>query len=374
MGEAMARRTSTPRGAAAGSPLSPWSAGSEKDAERLLKQMRADRDAGLSVDAGRQTLARFLDTWLQANAKPKVRVSTYRRYEQIVRVHLAPAPFGRLRLEQLRPEHVDRLLEAKRQAGLSPRTRQYIRATLRRALNYARRSMYITINAAALSEPPSEEHHEIRPLTPGEAHQLLAALRGDRLEALYVVALSLGLRQGEALGLQWGDVDLDAGTVTVRRSLQKLKGDDGELAYHFLDVKTRRSRRTIALPAPVVATLRAHRERQLEERKRAPFWEMQWGELIFATETGGPLHGATVTRRLQAILKDAGLPRQRFHDLRHAAASLMLAQGVPARVVMETLGHSTIAVTMNIYSHVMPELQRDAADRMGAFLAETAAG
>lgn len=141
-------------------------------------------------------------------------------------------------------------------------------------------------------------------------------------------------------------------------------------AYELVEPKTRRSRRTIALPGPTVAALRGHRESQLEERREAPVWELRgegW-DLVFTTEIGAPLHGPTVTRHLQALLKAAHLTRRRFHDLRHTCATLLLAQGVPARVVMEMLGHSTIAVTMNVYSHVMPELQREAADRMGAFL------
>jgi integrase len=167
-----------------------------------------------------------------------------------------------------------------------------------------------------------------------------------------------GLRQGEALGLRWQDVDLRSGTLAVRNSLQRING-----VFRLVEPKTRRSRRTVHLPAVVVAQLRAHRARQLEERLRAAqLWEDHG--LVFATELGRPLHASSVTIRFQRVLERAGLRRQRFHDLRHACASLLLAQGVSPRVVMEVLGHSQVTLTLNTYSHVIPSLGREAGDRM----------
>ena len=199
-------------------------------------------------------------------------------------------------------------------------------------------------------------------LTPEQARAFLEAASGDRLEALYTVALAVGLRQGEALGLRWDDVDLEAGTLTVRHALQRVGG-----RLRLVEPKTRLSLRNIALPPMVVAALRAHRSRQLQERLWAG---SRWQEhdYVFASTIGTPLDGTNVTHRLQAILLTAGLPRQRFHDLRHACASLLLALGVHPRVVMETLGHSQISLTMNTYGHVLPSLQRDAADRMDRLL------
>lgn len=205
--------------------------------------------------------------------------------------------------------------------------------------------------------------YELTPLDPAQARRLLDVIRGDRLEALYTVALAVGLRQGEALGLRWEDVDLDAGMMNVRHALQRV---DGRLV--LVEPKSHTSRRTIALPAGTVAALREHRRRQLEERVLAGRrWQDQ--DLTFTTTIGTPLDGTAVTKRFQRLLAYAGLPRQRFHDLRHACASLLLAQGVHPRVVMEVLGHSQISLTMNTYSHVIPALQREAADRMEALLA-----
>ena len=171
-----------------------------------------------------------------------------------------------------------------------------------------------------------------------------------------------GLRQGEILGLRWSDVDLDTGTLRVHAALQRVAG-----AFAFVEPKSASSRRTVSLPAIVVAALLAHRARQAAEPERCRP-SGAFADLVFTTTLGQPLDGINVTRRFQRILRAAGLPRQRFHDLRHACASLLLAQGVPARVVMETLGHSQISLTLNTYSHVIPALGREAASRMDEVL------
>jgi integrase len=185
---------------------------------------------------------------------------------------------------------------------------------------------------------------------------------GGGVEMSILGALAVGLRQGEALGLRWDDIDLDRGSLTVRSALQRL-GPGWQLAQP----KTARSRRTIALPTVVSAALQSHRARQLQERLWAG---ARWQEhdFVFASTIGTPLDGTNVTRRFQQLLRSAGLPRQRFHDIRHACASLLLAQGVHPRVVMETLGHSQIGLTMNTYSHVIPALQSEAATQMDAVL------
>jgi len=190
-------------------------------------------------------------------------------------------------------------------------------------------------------------------------------VHGDRLEALYTVALAVGLRQAEALGLRWDDVNLEAGTLSVRMSLQRVGGK-----YQLVEPKTNRSRRTIKLPQLCVDALLAHKERQENERTiLGDAWE-NWN-LLFALEDGSPLSRSSVTHRFQRVLADAGIPRHRFHDLRHTCATLLLAQGVALRVVMETLGHSQMSTTADIYSHVLPVLMADAADKMNAALTAT---
>jgi integrase len=205
---------------------------------------------------------------------------------------------------------------------------------------------------------------ESLPLSVEQVRTLVATIAGDRLEALYLVALGVGLRQGEILGLRWSDVDLEGGTLTVRHALARI---DGRL--ELVEPKSVTSRRVVPLPAFVRDALVAHRDRQTAEpRPFRPDPPDPFADLVFVTTHGTPLDGITITRRFQHILAGAGLPRQRFHDLRHACASLLLAQGVPARVVMETLGHSEISLTLNTYSHVMPSVGREAAERMDQLL------
>jgi len=316
----------------------------------------ADREVPLLVGA-------YLEHWLTEIVQGSVRPKTYVSYRGVVRNHLVPE-LGRHVLVDLRPGEVQAFLNAKVAAGLAPRTVAYFRNVLRQALGHAERTELVGRNVARLVRPPRIPRREVRPLDPDEARVFLGAIRGDRLEALYLIALACGLRQGEILGLTWGDLDLEAGTIRVRRALQRIEG-----AFAFVETKSTTSRRIVALPAIVRAALITHRERAATAgagRHRLEGFE----DLVFTTTLGAPLDGINVTRRFQRILRSAGLPRQRFHDLRHACASLLLAQGVPARVVMETLGHSQISLTLNTYSHVIPALGRAAADRMDAVLTE----
>ena len=220
-------------------------------------------------------------------------------------------------------------------------------------------------NVAALAASPKGPELEIRAITPTAARQLLAAVRGDRLEALFTVALACGLRQSEALGLRWSDIDLDTAMLRVQRTIQRVNGE-----YQVLEPKTKRSRRTISLSPPVTTSLRQHKARQTEDRLRVgPAWEGdEWSGLVFTDEVGCPLSSYHVGRRFKSLITVAGLPEMRYHDLRHEATSLMAAQGVPARVAMEVLGHAQISTTMNIYAHIAPEFQKDASEKVAAAL------
>ncbi len=331
------------------------------EAMAAMRAAQRERDAGLPVDVPRQTVAQFLDRWLADVVKPSVAPKTYSSYAETVRVHIKPA-LGHHRLPKLSPQQVQELLSAKSAAGLSPRTVGYIRTVLRIALNRAVKWGVVARNVAALTDPPRGVRTERSPLTPEQARALLAAAEGDRLEALYRVAVALGLRLGEALGLRWEDVDLDAGALRVRFALQRI---DGKLALKA--PKTEKSRRALTMPPSLVAALRAHRVRQLEERLVAGSRWVDSG-LVFTNTIGGPLEPSNVLKGFKRLLASAGLPDQRFHDLRHCAASLMLAQGVPMRVVMDVLGHSQMATTADLYSHVMPAAHREVAGAMDRIL------
>ena len=276
--------------------------------------------------------------------------------------HLLPT-IGKLSLNKLTPLHVQRLLVEKKATGLSARRIHYIRAVLRTALNQALRWNLVAWNVATLVDSPRVERHEVRVLDIDQSRDLLDTMDSHRLGAFFSVAMALGLRLGEALGLRWLDVDLDQGVLHVRQALQRQKGR----GLTFVEPKSRRSRRTLALPAVVVMALKAHRVRQQEERLLAGSRWKNSG-LVFTTTIGTPLDDRNVRKEFIALLTKTGLPRVRLHDLRHTCASLLLAQGVHPRVVMEILGHSQISLTLDTYSHVLPVLEREAADKMDAAL------
>lgn len=312
---------------------------------------------------GELTVGAFLEAWLTDVVRLSVRPRTYVSYRYIVGLHLAPE-LGHLPLAALSPADVQALLNAKATSGLSPRTVAYLRGVLRGALGHAERLGLVSRNVARLARPPRIPRRQVAPLSVDEARVFLGAIRGDRLEALYLVALGVGLRQGEILGLRWRDVDLDRGALTVRHALARIDGRSV-----LVEPKWATSRRVVPLPSLVADALVAHRVRQADEpRPAGVVVPDEFRDLVFTTTLGTPLDPISVTRRFQRILRGAGLPHQRFHDLRHACASLLLAAGVPARVVMETLGHSEISLTLNTYSHVLPSLGREAAERMDQVL------
>ncbi len=330
----------------------------KSQAAQILRAALTAKDNGQLVMAPSQTLAAYLTTWLEQVVKPQRRPGTFRGYEQIVRVHLVPG-LGRVRVDRLTPAQVQAFINAKLEdPDLSPRTVQYMFAVLRAALGRAVKWGIVARNVCDVVDGPRVERQEVKPFTRAEAAQLLEAARGDRLEALYSVALALGLRQGEALGLQWDDVDLEDGVLHVR---QQLLRTNRKLV--LAPVKTAKSRREIVMPASIVAGLREHRQRSISAGKAAIGF-------VFSTTNGMPLDARNVVRRFKSLLEKAGLPGTvRFHDLRHSAASLMLAQGISPKVLQSILGHSQIQVTMDVYAHVMPELHRDAAERMDAIFA-----
>jgi integrase len=327
-------------------------------ADRIRGQTDPDA-AGHATVLDELTIGDFLAGWLTDVVRLTVRPRTYDSYRQVVRLHLAPG-LGHITLAALSPADVQAFLNAKSASRLSPRTVAYQRGVLRGALGHAERMGLVSRNVARLALPPRIPRRRVSPLTVEQARTFLGAINGDRLEALYLVALGVGLRQGEILGLRWPDVDFPAGTLTVRHALARI---DRQLV--LVEPKSATSRRVVPLPGFVLAALAAHRVAQAQEpQPLRPASPHEFAELVFTTTFGTPLDGITITRRFQRMLLEAGLPRQRFHDLRHACASLLLAQGVPARVVMETLGHSEVSLTLNTYSHVLPSLGREAAERM----------
>ena len=329
--------------------------------EQLTRAMR-DVQQGLPVATDeRQTVEQYLRRWLVDAVRPSLRPKTYTTYEGYVRLHLIPE-LGRIPLAKLGPHDVQGMFNRKSAAGMSPRSVHHMRAILRSALAQAVQWGELPRNVAALVKPPHVPRREMQALTLDEARTFLGVVHEDRLGALYTLAIATGLRQGEALGLRWEDVDLDAARLAVRHALQRVNGK-----LQLVEPKTALSHRTIILPELVVAALRQHRSQQLRDKLWAGSRWQEFG-FVFTTTIGTPLDGSNVTHRLQKILAAASLPRLRFHDLRHTAASILMAADIHPRQVMDLLGHSQISLTLDTYSHVAPALRQEVADRMEALL------
>jgi integrase len=328
--------------------------------DRLVDALRQKHE-GTLVLSRRCTVEEFLRAWLDSVADG-LEPTTYRRYEQLIRIQVVPR-VGKMQLKALEPLHVQALYRFWLDRGLSPTTVGHLHALLHRAMGQAQKWRYVQQNVVALVTKPKSVRQEMSTLSASEASQLLTAAKGDRLEAVYVLALSTGMRQGEILALRWSDLDLDRGMAKVSATLQPTAE-----GLRRSNPKTRTSRRGVQLPVVAIDALRRHRVRQTEERlKVGPEWEQL--ELVFTTAMGRPIAAASLLRvSFYPLLARAGLPHIRFHDLRHTAATLLLEQGVHPKIVSEMLGHSTIAITLDLYSHVTPTMQEQAAAAMDAVL------
>lgn len=314
--------------------------------QRRLRELLADRDKGIAYDSENLTVGDYLDRWLRA-AKGSVRPRTWQRSEEVVRLHLKPT-IGHHRLDKLNAMQVQAVYGQKLEEGLSPRTVEIVHATLHKALGQAVRWLLVPRNVAEAATPPRQGRSEIAALSREQVRALLRAAKGDRLEAFWVLAVTTGMRNGELLALQWRDVDLEARTLRVRRSV---------FGGVVSSPKTTAGNRTIRLSGLAVAALKEHR---LATAKR------QISEWVFPSRAGTPLSVHNVYRRAwKPLLLRAGLPpTTRMHDLRHTCATLLLSRGVPVKVVSEMLGHASVSITLDTYSHVLPDMQESAARAM----------
>ena len=310
-----------------------------KDAATKLSKAIADRDSGLVYDCGSMKVGEYLDRWLDST-RGTVRERTWIRAEVDVRVHLKPT-LGKIRLDRLDALQVQSLYRVKLDSGLSPRTVQIIHATLHKALKQAVRWSLVPKNVAEVASSLKPYKKEIHPLSEDQVRRLLKAVEGDKLEALYLLAVTTGMRSGELLGLRWEDVDLEAGTLQVRRTIF-----NGRIEAP----KTSKGRRSIKLTNRSVQALRVHTE---------------VGEWVFCTGVGTPISAHNLhNRSWKPLLKKAGLPNIRLHDLRHTCATLLLTKGVHPKIVQELLGHSSISITLDTYSHVLPNMQEKVVEAM----------
>ena len=313
-----------------------------------------DRDDGLVFDTGSLTVGEYLELWLKDSVRGTVRQSTYEAYEYVTYPHIIPA-LGRVKLKSLTPTHVRGFYRDRLDSGLSGATVRKMHLVLQKALDQAVSDGLVPRNVVKGIRLLQTKKKEIQPLTPEQARILLDAAGDDRLEALYVLAVATGLREGELLALKWEDVELEDAVLRVRHTLTRTGGK-----VTLGPPKTKKSRRSVGLTQRAVEALRAHLSRQLEEMERMGSLYRPGG-LVFANEIGGIINPSNLRNRsFKPLLKRAGLPHIRFHDLRHTCATLLLSRNVNPKVVSEMLGHSSITITLDTYSHVLPTMQESA--------------
>ena len=330
----------------------------KKECQGKANEARRKHELGLSALGKGQTLAQFLDHWLSEVSRQTVRASTHERNEGIVRVHILPN-LGPIRLADLTGQHLQLLYGQLLSAGLAPATVVRVHAVLHRSLRMAVRWKLIPSNPADDVDKPQLSRKEMQFLTRQQVTQLLGHASGPVFRGLYVVAATTGLRRGELLALRWSDVDFDRGILTVQRTVQRIRGE----GLVFGEPKTNSGRRSVRLSELALGELRKLRVHQAERRLKAgPAWQDL--DLVFASSTGTVLEAARITRTFQHDLKAASLPPIRLHDLRHTFATLALEQGVPMKAVQSALGHSTVAVTMDVYGHITPAMQDSVAETM----------
>ncbi|MGI5178690.1 tyrosine-type recombinase/integrase [Dactylosporangium sp. CA-152071] len=327
----------------------------ERDVLDKLADLRRRQERGQNLAAGSRTFGKWLDEWIELKRTDGTRPTTLQGYRKIVENHVRPA-LGKVKLDKLTAATIRKLLAAKLESGLSASSVRHIHGLIRNALGDAEREELVHRNVAKIVRPPSMQQVERRALTVEEAKRLLGVMKGHRLEALFVTALTVGLRRGELLGLRWADIDFGGGTLTVRQTLMRTNG-----RLEFSAPKTDRSRRTVPVAVQTQKLLKKHRKAQKAARKSAgDSWTDH--DLVFPARLGTPMEPDNLDRSWHQLRAAAGLDWLRLHDLRHACATFLLVSGASARTVMKVLGHSQIGLTMNTYAHVLPEIERAAVD------------
>ena len=323
-----------------------------------------EQKQGILAAGPQQTVAHYLNYWLEEVHKVTLKVSTYALYRRHLDNHILPSP-GHIQLRKLTADQVQAFCSQMSKNGLKSGTVRPVHTILDAALQDAVRWKRLTINVCETVKLPRHTQREVQPLDQEQARRLLDAARGSRLDCILIVALTTGMRLGEILALRWSDIDLEVRVLQVRHTVDYIKGH----GWVETEPKTEHGRRSLLLPQVTVDALKAHRTSQLEVRLKAG---TRWKEqgLVFPNRDGGYFRRPRLYAIFKQLLQEAHLPDMHFHDLRHSAATILLSMGVPAKVVQEILGHGNISTTMNIYGHVFPSMHRDAMDEMDDFFRE----
>ncbi len=341
--------------------------GNKKDADRRLNELIHQLENGTFVKPGKSTLSEYLNLWLADYCKPNLSPRTLELYSYICEKHIVPS-LGNILLVDLRPQHLQRLYADKLSSGLSNRTVQIIHVTLHKAIKNAVKVGLLSRNIVEAVDRPKIQRQEMRVMTETDLHLFLEYAKDTPYYALFYASLFTGMRRSELLALRWSDIDLELCQIYVNRSMQYISKADPENRISFKEPKTTKGRRLIALSPSTVITLREHKEKQSELRQSLGYDLLSDNDLVFSHYDGSPLLPNTVTHAWIKLIRQCGLNGVRLHDARHTHASLLLKQGVHPKIVQERLGHGSIRVTLDTYSHVAPGLQQAAANKFDDIL------
>ncbi|MGI8542161.1 MAG: tyrosine-type recombinase/integrase [Aridibacter sp.] len=333
--------------------------GTKKDAQKYLTAKIREKDLGVFVEPASVILNEFLDRWLDEIAKNKVRERTFNNYESLLNNHVRPK-LGTKRLSDIREYEIQKLYNDMKKADYSPKTIRHVHNVLSPALKQAVRWKMLIQNPSEFCELPQMEKTEMKYLTAEETVKFLDFAKNDKYFPAFFLAIETGMRPEEYLGLKWKDFNFENKTVSVRRALVVKKGG----SYVFTEPKTKKSRRSISISNSLIALIKKHRRKQLEKRLKIGA-NYQNLDIVFASEIGTPLlHGNFVRRHFKPIRDIAKLPKIRLYDLRHTTATLLLLSGENPKVVQERLGHASVVLTLDTYSHVLPSMQKTATDKL----------
>lgn len=334
--------------------------GRKSDAEGIMVQLLSELKGGSYIEPSRITVGEWLDTWLNDYKKIDLRLTTWESYEVMARVHIKPV-LGALPLQDLRPEHLQKLYSDKLKEGKSSRTVRYIHQVMHGALDQAIKNKLISgQNVSELTTLPSLEQRQVRAMTPEEQTNFLQHIKDHRLGAAFLVLIGTGMRRGELLGLRWSDVDLNEGIINVRQGVVWTRE-----GIQFNDPKTKKSKRSFSVPQIILDQLKIHKEKMQAEG----FFKLDGP--VFCSAAGTTILPHNFNKSFLVIRKKLGIEDINIHALRHTFATRMLEAGVSMKEVQELLGHAKIAMTADIYSHVSPELKKASAQKMNDILSGT---
>ena len=336
----------------------------KKEVRQQMTAIIHELDNGTYQEPDSVTLAAWLDEWLTTFCKNKVKPLSYQAYEGLIRNHIVPA-IGRMKLQDVRSIHVQRLYNKMSDDGFSAKTIKNVAIVLHRSVDVARKQALISANPAEGAEPPKVKRPEISPLSDEDIPRFLTAIDGSPLRNAYALCLFAGLREGECLGLSWKQVDFRQGKITVSQQLQQNKTNG--CTYYISDTTKNGKSRTIKPPAIAFDYLRAEREKQEENiRQAGPLWDNP-DDLVFTNELGRHRSFAAFYKNFKKIAAGIGRPDARPHDLRHTAATVAIASGADIKSVQELMGHATSSFTLDVYAHASDRMLSDTADRMQGY-------